>query len=805
MSRYGGEAGGEQRTERGGGKDVGYRGTAASRAVLLPGGNNMTALLREVLFSSRGFWRRSSFPGVLLALALGVGANGATLTLAAALLLAAPEHVRSPERIVRAPSIRSWAEFADVSRRARTIDLAALTRSELGLGRGAEAAPARVECVTRGYFRLLGVRPARGRTFAGTADGGRAEASVVLSHGLWTGRFGGDPAVVGRTVLLGARGHVVVGVAPRGFRGLGPAAVDAWMLLTASPDLCSFTGEDLLDDRTAAWLRTIGRPRDGFTLRDAQAEMATLTSGASGGAGASGAGRARGLVPAFGATRAGTRDGQVVLWLAAAGGLMLLAACLNVAVLLSIQVLDRAGAFAVRRQLGATRARVFAQFLLEHLAAAAVCGAAAAGVGMAVGGLLAGLLPIAGGEEFRGASFFARVGALTLLAGVFGGLGPAAYLLRASRPSRRQDAAFAAPSGGGMRSLLVTAQFALALVLVVGAGLFVSTVRHVDRTPGLDVDRVIVATVDLARNGYGAGRVRSVFDEFLQRLERVPEAASASVSLAPLLSSGGSFAAYPLRAASGEAPREVPLFNAVSRGYFRTVGTRILRGRGFVADDAGGRPVLVLNEGLAGELWGAADPLGRCVVIGGLPCVEVVGVSENRRPVTVTGGHDEVFVPASQASSYVLAPRGRRLRSAGRLRRGARRGRGLRRPGPVRAVARTRDRHSDGARRAPRERRRRRVAPGPGRGGRGPRRRRGRLRRGVPSHGQSAGRGDGRRPRVVRGRRAGRLLRGRGRGRAAGRPGGAPGPGGRRAPVVRLSRPARAAAGSCAVLPGRIP
>ncbi len=626
----------------------------------------MTALLREVLFSSRGFWRRSSFPGVLLALALGVGANGATLTLAAALLLAAPEHVRNPERIVRAPSIRSWAEFAEVSRRARTIDLAAHTRSELGLGLGAEAAPARVECVTRGYFRLLGVRPALGRTFAETADGGRAGASVVLSHGLWTGRFGGDPAVVGRAVLLGNRGHVVVGVAPRGFRGLGPAAADAWMLLTASPDLCSFTGEDLLDDRNAAWLWTIGRPRDGFTLRDAQAEVATLTSGASGGAGTSGAGR-RGLVPAFGASRAGTRDGQVALWLAGAGGLMLLIACLNVAVLLSIQVLDRAGEFAVRRRLGATRARVFVHFLLEHLAAAAVCGAAAAGVGMAVGGLLAGLLPIAGGEEFRGAPFFARVGALTLLAGVLGGLGPAAYLLRASRPSRRQDAAFAAPSGGGLRSLLVTAQFALALVLVVGAGLFVSTVRHVDRTPGLDVDRVIVATVDLARNGYGAGRVRGVFDEFLQRLERVPEAASASVSLAPLLASGGSFAAYPLRAMSGEAPREVPLFNAVSRGYFRTVGTRIVRGRGFAADDAGGRPVLVLNEGLAGELWGAADPLGRCVVIGGLPCVEVVGVSENRRPVTVTGGHDEVFVPASQASSYVddAAPRTLLVRSRG--------------------------------------------------------------------------------------------------------------------------------------------
>ena len=201
---------------------------------------------------------------------------------------------------------------------------------------------------------------------------------------------------------------------------------------------------------------------------------------------------------------------------------------------------------------------------------------------------------------------------------------------------------------------MVTAQFALALVLVVGAGLFVGTVRHLGRTPGFDADRVVVATVDLARVGYRADHVRDVFDTFLQRLERLPQVASAGVSLAPLLGSGGSTRAFPLRTARGVIPRRIPVFNAVSQDYFRTVGTRILRGRAFVDDDdIGGRPVVVLNAGLAAQLWGEADALGRCVVIGALACVEVVGVSEDRRHVSVTGVHDELFVPFGQASLYI--------------------------------------------------------------------------------------------------------------------------------------------------------
>ena len=608
----------------------------------------MRFLLREAQFAVRRFWRRSSFPGVLLALALGVGANAATLTLAAALLLAAPDHVRDPERVVLAPAIGTWVAYSDVSRRSKTLDLAARTRNELSLGAGAEAAAVSVECVTRGYFDLLGVRPVAGRTFQASDAVRGAGGSVVLSHGLWMRRFGGRPAAVGRRVVLGGRGHVVAGVMPRGFRGAGAAAVDAWIPLVAAPELCSFTGTDLLDADGGGWLRVVGRLRDGFDLRDAEAEMASLP------AFATPAGRR--VVPAYGAWRARTRDGRVTLWLAGAGGLIFLVACLNVAVLLSVQGLDRAGEFAVRMQIGATRAQVFAQFLLEHLVAAFACAAAAAGVGGAVGRLLAGLLPVAGLDGFFDGPFFLRLAALTLLAGVASGVGPAIGVARNAQSRPVQTVAGPDRSGAGRRGGLVAAQFALATVLVVGAGLFVGTVRHLTRAPGFDPDRVIVATVDLVKAGYSAERIRGVFEEFLRRLERAPREVSAAVSLAPLLGSGGSTMAFPVRAAGGAEQMIVPIFNAVSPDYFATVGTRILRGRRFAAEDAGGRAVIVVNEGLAARLWPDAGALGRCVVVGGLPCVEVVGVSEDRRHVSLTGAHHEVFVPWSQTPRYVAGP-----------------------------------------------------------------------------------------------------------------------------------------------------
>lgn len=590
---------------------------------------------------------------MLVALGLGVGANSATMTLAAALLVTAPDYVQDAERVVLAPVVSTYREYTNISQRARTLDVAAFTRVDLSLGRGPAAGSVSVECVTRGYFDIFPVRPAVGRGFDASDEGRRGTAPVVLAHGFWVRRFGGDPAAVGHTVMLGNRGHVVVGVAPRGFKGIERAATDVWLLLEASADLCSFTGTDLREVVGGAWLRTVGRVREGFAISAAAAEISSLMADARAeGRASDAAGRGRDLVAAYGSWRSRMLDGQVMLWLVVAAGLMLLAACLNVGVLVSIQAFDRVQEFVVRTQVGATRTRVFLEFMLEHLAATGACGLAAAGVGVGVGRLLVGLLPVVGMEAFADGGFFLLVGTLAFLAGVASGIGPALWVSRVASTPGRHGGALSGPSGAGLRSAFVTAQFALAVVLVVGTGLFVGTVRHLGRTPGLDLDRVIVATVDLVRVGYGAQQIREVFETLRQRVDRLPQVVSATVSVAPLMGSGGVTRAFPLRTTRGVTPTRVPVFNAVSPGYFRTVGTRILRGRAFEGHDPGGGPVAVVNVGLAEQLWGASEAIGRCVVVGGVPCVEVIGLSEDRRHVSVTGVHGEIFVPLSQATLY---------------------------------------------------------------------------------------------------------------------------------------------------------
>ena len=496
----------------------------------------MRALPGDVQLALRRFWRRGSFPGMLVALGLGVGANGATVTLAAALLVTAPDYVQDSERVVLVPAVTSYREYRNVSRRARTVDLAAFTRIDLSLGVGREAGSVSVECVTRGYFDIFPVRPVLGRGFEASDEGRRGTGPVVLAHGFWVRRFGGDPAVVGRTVMLGKRGHVVAGVAPRGFKGIEGAGTDAWILLEVSGELCSFTGTDLRETVGGAWLRTAGRVREDFAIGAAAAEIASLTADAgTAGTASDAASRRRSVVAAYGSWRSRMLDGRVMLWLVGAGGLMLLAACLNVGVLLSIQAFDRVQEFAVRTQLGATRLRVFLEFMLEQLVATGACGLAAAGVGVGVGRLLVGLLPMVGMEAFAGGAFFLLVGMLALFSGAAGGIGPALWVSRVAGGPGRHGGAPAAPSGAGLRSVFVTAQFALAVVLVVGTGLFVGTVRHLGRTPGLDADRVVVATVDLVRVGYAAREAREVFETFRRRLDRLPEVVSATVSLAPLL------------------------------------------------------------------------------------------------------------------------------------------------------------------------------------------------------------------------------------------------------------------------------
>lgn len=201
----------------------------------------------------RGLVRRPAFGGFVIAiLALGAGSATALVGLMDVLLVRAPAHVADFDRLVEVNGAQNYVLYREVARRSRTLDVAAVSRRTLTLDRDEAAYPIRVECVTPAYFDILGTSPAAGRTFLPEEEVRGGEPVTVLGYGLWRSAFGGRPDVIGARVTIADRSHRIVGVAPPDFRGLGFERVDAWLLMTVTPDLCSFLGRDLLDDTTAA-------------------------------------------------------------------------------------------------------------------------------------------------------------------------------------------------------------------------------------------------------------------------------------------------------------------------------------------------------------------------------------------------------------------------------------------------------------------------------------------------------------------------------------------------------------------------
>lgn len=240
-------------------------------------------LLQDVGYGLRRIRRQPGFTALIaLTLALGVGANAAMFGLVDVLMFRTPAHVPEPERILDVGGAGNYVAYQNLRERLHSIDLSAYTRHTLSFGLGEEAVPLRTECITPSYFRIAGVSPFRGRSFTDADDNPEAPKAIVLSHGFWTRQFGADPRVLGTTVNVAGRQHDVIGIAPRGFTGLGLGAIDAWILLAASPEACSFIGINLLRSTGGSWLTTLGRLRDGVTREQAAAELAAVGSSVEG-------------------------------------------------------------------------------------------------------------------------------------------------------------------------------------------------------------------------------------------------------------------------------------------------------------------------------------------------------------------------------------------------------------------------------------------------------------------------------------------------------------------------------------------
>ena len=595
---------------------------------------------------------------VVAALALAIGANTAIFSVVNAVLLR-PLPYPDPDRLVQLrgstpggdynptsiPRFMAYRALAGVLQDVAAYDWNG--GSGVSLGAADEAEPLRGEHVSLSYFPLFGARFTLGRPFLESEDrpgGGRV---VVLSGGLWQRRFGSDPHIVGKSILLDGDPYTVVGVASPAFAP-DPAA-DLWLPLQADPNTADH----------AFYLYCAARLRPGITLQQAQAALRLA------------AGEFRrvypnAISPKSSFTAQLLRDhltGDVrpaLLVLLAAVACLVLIACANVAGLLLARATGRAREIAIRAALGATRRRIAGQLLSESLLLAALGGIAglllgAAGVRALVAinpGNVPRLTPSAGLLDSRVLAFTLLI---TLLTAILFGLAPALEISRADLIAaikrRRQRA----------RSVMVIGEIALAVVLLTGAGLLLRTFDALRGEPaGFDARNVL--TLETSLNGTRfeeSAAVTGMVGRAEQQIRAIPGVESVAVAPSvPLESSLGMMYNVDGRPPGSGLYHGGAAWRSVTPGYFEVFRIPILSGRGFTAGDrAGAPPVVVISQSMAREQWPGQDPIGKTISIYGgadnlnqLHC-RIIGVAGD---VHLDGLREEagsaLYVPLAQLS-----------------------------------------------------------------------------------------------------------------------------------------------------------
>ena len=651
-----------------------------------PGRATFDAALQALGFTLRSARRAPGFTlAVVATLGLGIGATTMMYGITDRLLLRPPAHVADPGRVVRvyfdrtSPFLRtreisadfSYPDMVDLETLGGFGAVAGYSNTTYTLGWGTEAERLHVQMAGGAIFGLLGVQPELGRFYDAEEDGIPGTQVAVLSDEFWTRRFGRDRGILGRELRIGPGTYTVVGVAPRGFTGASIDPVDAWLpLLTTRA--ASSRSDAWRTSRNSYWFEVVARLRDGHDPEAVEAE-ATAAHRA-GREDQIAAGRydpdARVILGSIVPGRSPNAGSAVAVsrLLAGVALLVMLIACANVANLLFLRGVRRRREMAIRVVLGIPRRRLFLHLLLESLTLAAVAGVASI-LAARWGGALVyrTLLPeLDPGPSLGYPHLLGFAGLVACISALLAGLAPAAL---ASRPDLHRDLGGSGRgrSSSRMRSSLLVLQVAISVVLLAGAGLFL---RSLDRVHDLDLgfvpDGVVVGNVETARGYVGDVSARAV-TEAMARLRTEPGIEAVAVSsLTPF---EGLYWGLAVQQADGESislPSR-PISYVISPDYFRVMGMRLLRGRGFTPADAvpGAPPVLVLSEGLASRAFGPADPLGRCLLVeqrdsGRPPCSRVVGILADHRAADLVEDASLIFYlpvghPAAQDVSSVVA------------------------------------------------------------------------------------------------------------------------------------------------------
>ena len=599
----------------------------------------MRTLAQDLRFALRMSLKSPGFTLVaVLTLAVGIAASTTVFSWIDNVLLRPIPGVANGHELLSFESLTpngdfmpsSYPDYQDHRDHLKLLAGLAMVRPDpLSIGEEDHAERVWGELVTGNYFAVLGVKPALGRFFSpeeyGDKQGGYPVA--VIGYSLWKRRFRADPGAIGSTIRVNRRQLTIIGVAPPEFRGTMPGlAFETWIPVMMAPQLNTMP-EWMLRDRHTRNLLGLARPKPGVTIQQANAEVAALAvqlakqhPDVSEGVGAT-------LLPVW-----RSHSGAQSLLLAplailmAVCGLVLLIVCANVANLLLARATARQKEFGVRLALGAGRGRLVRQLLTESLLLALM------------GGLLGGLLslwmaqalgllvpatniPIAVDVPMNG-DIFAFTMLLCVAACVVSGMAPALHTARADLNDTLKDGGRGGSGGQGsrrLRSLLVVSEVALALVAIIGAGLFARSFQLARQIhPGFDASHILVSNLSLSSAGYAVPDRKQFCYRLRERLEKQPGIAGVTYAdYVPLGFDAGPWEELEIEGYQKDRAENMQLFrNVVAPGYFKVVGIPLLDGRDFTERDDLSEPVkrvMIVNQTFARRYFGGGYPIGRKV------------------------------------------------------------------------------------------------------------------------------------------------------------------------------------------------
>jgi putative ABC transport system permease protein len=624
----------------------------------------MESLLSDVRYAARNLFRRPGFTIIaVITLALGIGANTAIFSAINALLLKPlpfPELDRVvavwdklPSRGLQRNEV-TVANYLDWQSQTQSFEQLALYRWWSANLTGIDP-PERIQgfLVTANFLDTTGMKPIMGRNFLPEENQPGKGAVAVITHSLWQRRFGGDPNILNKTITINSITRTVVGVMPERFNF--PKGAEVYAPLPMTPELMKSRGDHSY--------YVLGRLKPGASIPGAQAELDNITARLEQQFPETNKGWGATIFPIVADT---VRTYDTALWIMmGAVGFVLLIACANVANLMLARASGRQKEIALRTALGASRWRIVRQLLTESLIVALIGGALGVLIGFWGIDALRAANPA---EASRFAPGWYQLGinapvllftlGLSVVSGIVFGLVPA---LQASRTnlndSLKEGGRQTSASSHRLRSSLVVFEFALSLVLLVGAGLLTRSFLALVKTdPGFNPDHVLTMNLMLPAAKYKDQPARAAFyNDLVQRVKTQPGVESAAVVNYLPLGGANSSDSYLVEGEPEPAPGDEHggRYRVATPDYFRTMGISIVRGRGFTDQDrAGAPPVVIVNEAFVRKHWPGADPIGKRIRFYGplerAPWMQVVGVIADVKHELNLAVTPEYYLPHAQ-------------------------------------------------------------------------------------------------------------------------------------------------------------